>query len=725
MSRNPKVAHAPHRAPVTDEPTPSPVVKAGSVDRRRFLAGAGGLLLAFTLDGANRAVQAAGGGGQVTAWIRIGSNETITVLIGSSEMGQGIYSGLAQLAAEELMVPWGKVRAEPAPASQSWITGGSSSIRGQYLNVRRAGAAAREMLVAAAAQTWGVPVAQCQPVNGTVRNTITGATLTYGTLAPLAATLPVPANPALVPDASLKIIGKSVPRTDLPEKVNGSAKYGIDTVLPDMVFATIKHCPWQGGTLRATPPIPPGAIAVVPLGNAVAVVATNTWKAMQAAKELQASWRIPSSAAQADSAVVLAQAQTLMANGTPLLAEGDGNLDAGFASSVRTIDATYTLPYLAHGYMEVLSCTVRLSPDRCEIWVPTQAPGWVLGTAAAVTGLPASKIQVTRTLMGGGLGRKIEQDYVAQALQVAKALRRPVKLTWPREEDMQHDQYRPMALVRVRAGLDASGNVLAWDNRIVSPSILFQRGWIPDGVVDGQSTEGATELPYAFGSRRVEYVRHPAAIPVGFWRSVGHSINAFAVESAIDEAAFASGIDPYVYRKRLLAGDARRLKVLNTAATLGGWTTALPAGHARGIAFAESFGSLAAQVVEISEPVAGTIRLHQVACAIDCGRAINPNSVVAQIEGGLLQGLSAALWGEVPFSRGRAVTRNFDNYRVLTMRETPAIKVSVIQSGAPIGGVGEPGLPPAAPALANAYFRLKGTRVRTLPFFPGAGMGDD
>lgn len=700
------------------------LTKAGKLDRRQFLAVSGGLLLSFTLEMEERIAQAQGlPPTTVNAWIRIGSDESITVLIGSSEMGQGIYSGLAQAAAEELLVDWARVQTAPAPANISWLTGGSSSIRRHFQPTRVAAAAAREMLIAAAAQTWGVLPAICKANLGRVLNTVSGVSLTYGQLAQLASTLPVPVNPPLVPTNAFRLIGQSVPRTDIPAKTNGSAKFGLDAFLPGMVFAVIKHCPSLGGTLKSTPAVPPGASAVVPLDNAVAIVASNTWQAMQAAAELQANWSIPTSAKGIDSALYLTQAQKLMASGPVVIAEQTGDINGAFQGAAHTLEITYSLPYLAHACMEVLNCTVQLTAAQCDIWVPTQAPGSVLNTAVSLTGLPASKINVHPTYMGGGLGRKFEQDYVIQAIRVAKALGKPVKLTWSREEDMAHDQYRPMALIRVRVALDAGGNIKGWAFRNVSPSILFQRGFLPTSGVDSQAVDGATKLAYAFGSRITEYARHPATVPVGFWRSVGNSINAFAVESALDEIAAFTNTDSLQLRRQLLANDPRSLAVLNAAASLGGWGTTLAAGHARGIAFTASFGSVVAQVAEISQPAAGNIKVHKVACAIDCGSAVNPNSVEAQMQGGIFHGLSAALWGQVTFTGGKASARNFSNYRVLRMNEAPVISVRIVQTGAPLGGVGEPGVPPIAPAVANAYARLTGTRVRALPFFSGGRMG--
>lgn len=703
------------------------------LDRREFLVSAvGGLLLGFTLPEFCRESRAAvlpqnaDGSAAVNAWIRIGTDERITILVGSSEMGQGVMSGLPQIVAEELMVDWDHVSAEHAPAAaaynnpayRSQLTGGSMSVRGYYQALRTAGAAAREMLIAAAAQQWGVSPAECRAVSGRVVHPSTGASLTYGTLAPLAATLPAPANPPLVPEGAFRLIGQPLPRLDLPAKVNGSAIFGLDVRVPGMVYAAIKHCPSIGGKVATPPRKPSGTLAVVNLGNAVAVVADNTWKAMRAAQNLSVKWSVPTSASAMDSGKILTQAQQLMVSGPAAVAQVDGNINA---AAGRTFEATYYVPYLAHACMEVLNCTVDLRADRCEVWAPTQGPGSVVNTVRQITGLDPSRITVHTTFLGGGLGRKIEQDYIAQAVQIAKAIGRPVKLTWSREEDFGHDQYRPMALSRVRAVLGTGGDVLAWSNRVVSPSISAQRGRTLRNGIDNSAVEGAVHLPYAFASRLVEYVQHPAAVPVGYWRSVGHSINCFVVESAIDELAQLAGIDPLVFRQRLLVNDARTLNVLNAAAALGGWGTPLPAGRARGIAVTNSFGSIVAEVAEVSAPTAGALKVHRISCAIDCGQAINPDTIKAQMEGGIAHGLAAALWGKVTFSGGKASARNFSNYRMLRMPEMPRIDVEVIRSGAPIGGVGEPGVPPVAPALANAYARLTGQRIRSLPFFPNAG----
>jgi isoquinoline 1-oxidoreductase beta subunit len=368
------------------------------------------------------------------------------------------------------------------------------------------------------------------------------------------------------------------------------------------------------------------------------------------------------------------------------------------------------------------------TPTACEIWAPTQAPNTVLATASTVTGLPKSAITIYPMFMGGGLGRKFEQDYITQAIRTAMAVGRPVKLTWPRSEDMSRDQYRPMAVTRIKVGLDASNNIIAWSNRHVSPSISQQRRTTPLTSADGNATEGATALPYNFASRLIDYVIHPSPIPVGYWRSVGYSINCFAVESAIDEVALAIGIDPLALRQQLISASTdplapRTLAVLNAAAALAGWSTPPPAGRARGIAVGMAFNTIVAEVAEISAPVAGSFIVHKVACAVDCGTAVNPNSVEAQMQGGIFHGLSAAKWGELKWTAGKSSVTNFNKFRMTRMSEAPVITVQVINSGAPMSGCGEPGVPPIAPALANAYAKLTGQRIRNLPFFPGATMG--
>ena len=696
--------------------------------RRQFVAtAAGGFMLHFCLPGkfaAQSLSAAASTQTQMNSFLLIGADNTITVRFGGCELGQGAMSGFAQILAEELVVDWSAIKVTTAlPSNISYITGGSSAIKNNYLPLREAGAAARQMLLEAAAQMWKVPVGTLSVSSGVVTHKATRRSLTYGALANRAAMLTPPSSPTLIADADLRLLGTAVPRLDIPSKVNGSAIYGIDVRIPNMVYASVKHCPQFGGTVASMPHSGShgngNGTVYVNLGNAIAaVVSSDTHTAIEAARSAAVTWNIPSSAANLDSSVFDTESAEVMAKGPVLNAETVGNPGTWLAASSRTLDATYSFPYLAHACMEVLNCTVNLTANSCEIWAPTQAAAWVQATAATLTGLPPSNIVVHTTLLGGGLGRKIEQDYIAQAVKVAMAVKKPVKLTWSREEDFGNDRYRPLALSYVKAGLDGKGNILSWHNRIVSPSILAQKGFISAGEEDGQATEGATGLPYAMTSRQVDYGAHPSPIPIGFWRSVGNSYNAFVVESFIDELAHLEGADPYQYRRNLLINNPRFLAVLDAAAELGEWTSPPPRGHSRGIAIAEAFGTVVAEVIEISSATATSVRLVSVSLAVDCGRVINPDSVKAQMEGGILHGLSAALWGHVTFNNGTASVSNFNKYRMLRMGEVPAINVAIIPSTNPPTGAGEPAVPPAGPALANAYFKATGTRVRTLPFFP-------
>lgn len=705
------------------------------VGRRAFLGGGLGVLVTFALEAGGvgpmaKALAApssstaglAPAGAAVNGWVRVNADNTVTVSFGGAEMGQGIMTGLAQGVAEELMVDWSQVRTEAAPVAQSYVTGGSFGVRSNLAAMRVAGAQARYKLVSAAATRWGVSATQCSAAKGIVTNTATGATLTYAQLAADAASIAAPASPTLTDPARFRIIGTTAGRTDLPSKVNGSAVFGIDVRVDGMVYASVKHCPTIGGTAASTPAVPAGCDTVVPLGNAIAVVAKNTWAAMNGAANLSVSWTTPSGASKLTSSTMLANQQALMASGTPgsPLAEQVGDAPGSYAAAAKKLEATYQVPYLPHVCMEVLNCTASVTATSAEVWVPTQAASWVVSTVTGITGLPASAVTVHPTLLGGGLGRKIEQDYVSQAVRVSKAIGKPVKLTWSREEDLAHDQYRPSGLVRVRIGLDGTGRVTSYANRIVTPSPLYRRGWI--GATGNDNVDGAKDLPYTFPSRLVEYVLDTAGVPVGFWRSVGESINCFAVESAIDEAAALAGVDPLTFRRNHLPVGTRPRTVLDAAASMIGWSTPPAAGVGRGIALGTGFGTVAAMAVEVSQPSAGVMKVNRVACAVDCGIAVNPGQVEGQLQGGIIHGISAALWGRTTFSSGKASSRNFSNTRLLKMKETPAIDVRILESGlANLGGIGEVGVPPVAPALANAWMALTGTRIRTLPMFPTQG----
>jgi isoquinoline 1-oxidoreductase subunit beta len=741
------------------------------IDRRSLLAGAGGLTLAFAwpaLGAATRGLpEAAGGPVAVNTWLTIGADESITLTIGSSDMGQGSFAGLGQILAEDLMVDPLRVKlvqggpsmSNPAPIGSAINTVGSGVTRNNLWRLRDAGALARELLIYAAMLRGGARSREAFYVDdGVVIHRPNGRRFTYGWLAATAASLPPRTVADLVPASSFRSIGRSLPRPDIPQKVNGSALYGIDVRLPGMVYAVIRHSPSLGGTLANTPSVPSGMLAVVPTQvmagtgrgleavgnvNAVAVVGPTTWDAWQAAKRLNVQWTLPANAALLNTAQFIADAQALLTSATPYVAGGanppgtvymveasTASPEDALAAAPLVLDATYTLPYVAHACLEVLNCTVDYVPGvRCDVWAPTQSARNALVLVMALTGMSATQVTIHTTFLGGGLGRKAEQDFISQAVQVAMAVQVPVKLMWPREEDFTHDQYRPMAVVRVRAGLDAAKQVPGWIYRNVSPSILGQRGVNLGARGDSQGYESSQDLPYAFGARRTEWVSHTAPIPVGFWRSVGASINTFAVESMINELAAAAGEDPAQFRRQRLT-DPRWLAVLDLALAQSNWGQALPAGSGRGIAIGTAFNSIVAQVVEVSNVTATGLKVKKVTVVLDAYFVVNPAAVEAQLVGGVVHAMNAALYGQQTFTNGAAVAKNFNRSRMIRVQEMPTVTVALIPNptepdrSVPIGGVGELGVPTFAPALTAAMFKANGQRVRSLPLFPGATMSD-
>ncbi len=674
------------------------------------------------------------------AYLKIDALNNVTIAIGATEMGQGILTGLAQVVAEELKLNWSQVVAVQADASslssnpfanplfRAQLTGGSTSMRGWYLPLRKAAAVARDMLLAAATQlyggTWSLTT------GGRVINTTTNATHNFSELAATAATLTPPDANSVTLTSSFQLIGRRVPRLDVPAKTNGSAMFGLDVRVPGMAYAAVLHCPTNGGTVASAPTSAVGATNVINLGNAVAFVANDTWSAMRAASAnaSQIRWTLPANLTSRDTAALSAAAKSLVAspNATTHVYENIGANQAQAVSGASfKIDSTYNLPFLAHACMEVLNCTVSVTSNSCEAWVPTQGQQFLIPTIAAVTGLAASAISVHTTFLGGGLGRKIETDFVIQAVKVSKAIGKPVKLTWSRTQDFQNDKYRPNAAIRVQLGCDNTGTMKGLVYRNVSPSINIQRNTAPgNNPEDTGAVAGATALPYDIQNRLIEYVPLPTDIPLGYWRSVGESYNTFAIESAVDEVARASGVNPLQLRRSALANDARALAVIDAVDQLSGYSTAsLPAGTGKGLAFLKGFGSYIALVLHVTG-TAAAIRVTRAFYALDCGQVINPDAVEAQLQGGLVHGLSAALWGQVTFVNGMAQVRNFDNYRLLRMAEMPVVKSTIIQSSASPGGVGETPVPVVAPALANAIANLTGTRLRNLPLYPGANMGE-
>ena len=699
--------------------------------RREFIqvgaAAGGGLLIAIHLPGcAPRDRAPAEPVFLPNAWVRIGPDGIVTLVVDKSEMGQGVLTSMPMLLAEELEADWTKVRIEQAPADEVYVnpafgvqgTGGSTSVRASWDPLREAGATARVMLVAAAAETWGVDPSECRAERGTVVHAGSGRRVGYGEVAEKAATMPVPEQAPLKDPQEFRIIGTRVKRLDTPWKVDGSGVFGIDVRLPGMLFAAVARCPVFGGAAAryddAKAKAVPGVREVVPIEQGVAVVATNTWAAMKGRDALEITWdEGPTAAVSSES---IRREFERLARGRGAVARSEGDVERALARAARRVEAVYEVPYLAHATMEPMNCTAHVRPDGCDVWVPTQFQTVTQQVAAGIAGLTPEQVNVHTTLLGGGFGRRAEVDFVAEAVQVSKAVGAPVMVVWTREDDTRHDFYRPNALSRFVAGLDADGWPVAWRHHIVSPSILTR--WFPNMVqngIDGSSVEGAAELPYAIPNLRVEYTLKETGVPVGFWRSVGHSQNGYVTESFLDELAAAGGKDPYELRRRLLADHPRHRAALEAAAQGAGWGSPTPEGRARGIAVHESFGSFVAEVAEVSVADDGTVRVHRVVCAIDCGRVVNPDTVEAQMQSGIVYGLTAALKGAITIDRGRVQQSNFHDYQMLRIPEMPQVEVHLVPSGDALGGVGEPGVPPIAPAVVNAVYALTGKRIRRLP----------
>jgi len=725
------------------------------LSRRTFLqtgaAVGGGLLLGFTLpplSPLSPLPPRVGNDGPFApnAFIRIDRDGRVTLMMHKVEMGQGTYTSMPMLLAEELEVELSQVRLEHAPPNDALYaeplfgvqeTGGSTSVRGNWEPLRRAGAGARALLVAAAAQTWNVDTSSCHATGGVVIHGPTGRTLAYGALVDRAATLSLPGDVPLKHPKDWKLIGTPAKRLDSPDKVNGKAQYGIDVRLPGLKVATVAVCPVFGGKLASVDDSRakaiPGVHQVVRLADAVAVVAEHMWAAQQGVAALDIRWDEGPNA-QLTTADIVRQLDA--ASQKPgVVARKDGDVAQAMAGAARKIEAIYQVPFLAHATMEPVNCTVHVRPDGCDLWVGTQVPTFAQTAAAKVTGLPKDSVLVHNHLLGGGFGRRLEVDFIVRAVEIAKQVAGPVKVVWTREADIQHDMYRPYYYDRIAAGLDERGTPIAWSHRVTGSSImarvtseLFPKtlrvmraaGWhqlvaMVKGL-DVDAVEGAAEPPYALPNIRVEYVRQePPSIPTAFWRGVGPTHNIFVVESFIDELAAATQHDPFQYRRALLDQSPRAKGVLELAALQAGWGRALAPGSGRGISLLHAFGSYIAQVAEVSVSKQGDVRVGRVVCAVDCGTIVNPDTVKAQMESGIIFGISAALWGEITLKNGRVEQHNFNDYRVLRLPEAPVIEVHLVQSTAAPGGVGEPGTSAVMPAVANAIFAATGKRVRKLP----------
>ena len=703
-----------------------------TIGRRSFLkisaAAGGGLLIGFSLPARASQIGTDPAAAEFApnAWIRVSPDNVVTLMVASSEMGQGVMTAIPMLAADEMDADWSRVRIETAPAAREYfnpligqqLTGGSTAVRAFWMPVRQAGATARAMLLEAAAATWGVPAAQCRADNGTVVHRASGRQLSYGALADKAAVLPVPKSVVLKEPSEFRLIGTPVSRVDTPAKVAGKAVFGQDVRLPGMLTALVLRCPVFGGRLAgfdaAAARAIPGVRAVFAIESGVAVVADGFWSAKTGRDALRARWDEGANAAL--SSAVIERRFEEAARRPGAVARNVGNAGAAEASSTRRLNAIYEVPFLAHACMEPMNCTADVRLDRCDVWVPTQAQTGAQRTAAAITGLPEGQVMIHTTFLGGGFGRRSEQDFVSEAVQISKTVRAPVKLLWTREDDMQHDFYRPATYNLLSAGIGGRGALLSWRHHIVGPSIfarVFPKS-IKNGI-DPTSVEGAANLPYAVPNIHVTYVLDDPGVPVGFWRSVGSSQNTFVTECFLDEVAHATGKDPYQMRRALLKKHPRHLAVLDLAARQADWGRPLPPGRHHGIAVAGSFGSYVAEVAEVSISAHGGVRVHRVVCAVDCGMVVNPDTVKAQMESGIVYGLSAALADEITIKDGRVQQSNFDDYPVLRMDSMPEIEVHIVRSAEPPGGIGEPGTPPIAPAVANAVFAATGRPIRRLP----------
>lgn len=701
--------------------------------RRQFLqtgaALSAGLVLGFTLPSSLAAASAAPGArdpDDTNAWLRIAPDGVVTIMVPSAEIGQGVFTSAPMLIAEELECDWQQVRAELAPTDPVYnnrmfkvqATASSTSARWSFEPLRRIGATARVMLVQAAAQSMGVPVAECQARQGRVHHGASGRSLGYGEVATQAAALPRPMQVTLKERAQWTLLGRPTNRLDIPSKVNGTAQFGVDVQRPGMLIGTVAACPMLGGTLVRVDPAPALAVAgvhqVVRLADAVVVLADSYWTARQGLQRLQPEWQAPAGTP-ADSAALAAGFAQAAASATTLAKRvGDAQGRLGAAQG-RRVDAQYAVPYLAHATMEPMNATVDVGPDSAEVWGPTQVSGEIAAHLAPLLGLPAQRITVHSTFVGGGFGRREEFDVFVQAALASQAARRPVKLIWSREEDIQHDFYRPAAAASLSAVLSPDGRIEALQARLACSSIYIRN--FPDRVkngVDPKSVEGVVDVPYALPHFDVYYAMLNTAVPVGFWRGVGYTQNCFFFESFLDELAGQAGQDPMALRLQLLQDKPRHRVLLERLAQHVGWGKA-PAGRFQGVALSEAWGSIAATVVELSVGADKKISLHRVTCAIDCGSILNPATVERQLEGGTLWALTAAMSGEIAIQDGRVAASNFHDYPMLHLAQSPRIDCVLVESGARIGGVGESSVPPLAPALANALYAATGERLRSLP----------
>lgn len=711
---------------------------APDLQRRRFLQAGGaagaGLVLGFTLPAcrkdeeppASAADEAApppepataparADGPVVNGWLRIGTDDHVTLLVPEAEMGQGVLTAFAMIAADELGADWAKMHAEHAPLDPERFgrqsTGGSTSVRQGFEPLRRVAAQARAMLVEAAAERLGVDAARLTVADGQVRDAGSDRALSFGALATAAAGKQPPREPTLRPREEWKLIGTRQRRLDAPAKTRGEATFGLDVQVDGMVHAAIARCPIHGGALEgfdaAGAKAVPGVTDVVEVPGGVAVVAAHTWAALEGRKKLDVRWK-PGPAGAVDDATIEAELTRVVDGGDEVRRDGDPDRALRAAPAARKLEATYRFPFLAHACMEPLGCTARVHDGGVELWVATQSPSGVARAVQEVAGVPRDRVTVHVPFLGGGFGRRSQSDFVEEAVALSKKLGKTVKITWTREDDTRGGRYRPGGLARFAGAVDADGRPVAWSHRLATAPIGRSAG------ADGTAVSGAADLPYAIPNVSVRYARPELPITTWYWRSVGHSQNGWMVEGFLDELLALGGQDPVEGRLALLGDRPRHRRVLEVAAERAGWGGAVPEGHALGVAVCEGYGSFVAEVADVSID-GGRPRVHRVVSAIDCGDVVNPDTVEAQVEGAIAYGLSAALHQRLTFRDGRTVESNFHDYPIVRMSEMPAVETHVVRSGEALGGVGEPGLPPIAPAVGGAVRALTGRPVRSLP----------
>jgi len=709
-----------------------------SMSRRLFLGGsaatAGVFVLGLYLPG--RFASTAAGDGAINAFVGVSEDGSIIVQNPYIEMGQGTYTSIPMLIAEELDVDMDTIRVEQAPPVHEYrllyggkvrFTGGSRSVRSAFEPLRRAGATARKMLMKAAADEWGVPLAECSTEPGKVVHGNSGRSISYGELAPLAAQLEAPESVELKPKEQYRLLGTPVARTDSAAKSNGTANFGIDTRIDGMVYAAVKQSPVYGGKVKSYDAgkieNESGVIGVEEIPNGIAVLAKTYWQAQSALEKLPVEFDTSESDGQGFSSIDYLDElqQHLDDQGYP--AEDSGDAVSALAEAAKTITADYHAPFLAHATLEPMNCAALVQDGHCKVWAPNQGVDNVVQAATQVTGFEPEQITVETPYLGGGFGRRFIMDYTAQAVTLAsKRQGTSVLVIWSREEDTQHDFYRPLTAARYRAGFDNDGKPIALHTTTAGdgPIRRHASGFMQDPKLDPSVMEGVMHQPYGIANKRADYVYRPVPVPIGFWRSVGHSMNAFFTESFIDEMAHASGQDPVAFRQSLLRDQPRFAKVLETVSRMADWKGKAWEGgdgrrHAMGVALHQSFNSIVSEIAEVSINNVDEIQVHKVWCAVDCGFAVNPRIVTMQMESGIAFGLSAALMEEVTMKKGRAEQANFDSYPILPPQRMPEVEVEIVNSGADLGGIGEPGTPPIAPAVANALFALTGKRLRRLP----------